>query len=151
MWCWRKYRRLLERRCFHFDRQEPFSCSERRTHLLVFLRLWYICVASSFSIWGFLCLCGLWPSTSPVCLLRRMRCIRDMPEHTQTWWNLGGFNAPHIFCTRRGREQLGQLCVAFTWLNGSLCIHAISFCIILMAEWICWYKPFWTRCGESFQ
>ena len=53
--------------------------------------------------------------------------------------------------TRRVRERLEQLFVAFTWLNGSLCAHAISFCTILMTEWICWYKPFWIRRGESYQ
>ena len=41
--------------------------------------------------------------------------------------------------------------LAFTWLNGSFYIHVIPFCAILMTEWICWYKPFWTRRGESSQ
>ena len=56
-----------------------------------------------------------------------------------------------FFFTCRGRKRLEQLYVAFTWPNGSLCIHAISFCTILMTEWICWwYNPFWIRRGESF-
>ena len=40
--------------------------------------------------------------------------------------------------------------LAFTCLNGSLCTHAISFCTILMTEWICWYEPFWIQRGESY-
>ena len=55
------------------------------------------------------------------------------------------------FFTCRGRQRYEQLYVAFTWFNGSLCIHAISFCTILMIERICWYTPFWIRRGESFQ
>ena len=66
----------------------------------------------------------------------------------ESWW----FQlSSHFFYTSGSRTALKHLCVVFTWLNGSLCINAISFCTILMTEQICWYKPFWIRRGESCQ
>ena len=49
------------------------------------------------------------------------------------------------------RERFEQLHVFFTWLNGSLSMHANPGCTVPMTEWICWYKPFWIQRGESFQ
>ena len=91
------------------------------------------------------------PRLHPLVFLRRVRCIRDTPEHTQNMMESPG-NQRTSQCLHVGVENgSNNFMLAFTWLNGSLFMHVSPSCTIQMTEWICWYKPFGIQRGESYQ
>ena len=136
--------------CAHIDKQEPISCFKLRTHTSIFYCENCVSVLSlSFRTLTLRAIEVCDPESHPVVSFGRIKF--GLRLGTLKHDGVLVVSTHLTVSARRGRERFEQLSVVFYLAQRKLHIHAISFRTILMTAWICWYKHFWVRRGESIQ